>query len=308
MENDFSLDNLLVEEEEVRTPAIMPVTVLVSETEYDEQTNLDEIADNIKRKLLEDYGFRRKEKRRYREGFLDFNFSANAIKCVYARETPTRLDFEKGDLKISTRRLRAINPSYKVLINIYLTNTKAKIILFGGDDKISAAALRLANYCIRGCVKGGFRTYQTSFSKEEMDAIRSKFGDDIQYVFLSPGDSEKLRKIAKQKIKGEIKEILQYSARAKFAGYRVVAAPAVLDLISEGKISLLELEGRLGFGGGISITTRVSASGRITFFIPDNIVGRNQTAYDIAEELYKRIASQRTGTKQLGMEDFTAGI
>ena len=47
MEDDFSLDNLVVEEEEVRTPAIMPVTVLVSETEYDQQTNLSEIVDNI---------------------------------------------------------------------------------------------------------------------------------------------------------------------------------------------------------------------------------------------------------------------
>ena len=189
-----------------------------------------------------------------------------------------------------------------------MTNAKARIVLFGGDDKISAVALRLANYCIRECVKGGFRTYQTSFSKEEMDAMRSKFGVDIQYVFLSPGESEKLKKIAKQRIKGEIKEILQYFVRAKFAGYRVVAAPAVLDLIAEGKISLLELEGKLGFGGGISITTRVSASGRITFFIPDNIVGKNQTSYDIAEELYRRTAFQRAGTKQLGMEDFTAGI
>lgn len=97
MEDDFSLDDLVVEEEEVRTPTIMPVTVLVSETEFDEQVNLNETADSIRRKLLEDYGFRRKEKRRYREGFLDFDFFENTIKSIYARETPTRLDFEKGD-------------------------------------------------------------------------------------------------------------------------------------------------------------------------------------------------------------------
>jgi hypothetical protein len=173
---------------------------------------------------------------------------------------------------------------------------------------MAEAALSLANYCLRGSIKGGFRTHQTRFSKEEMDEMRSRFGVDIQYVSVSPGESEKLMKIAKQKIKGETKEILQYFARAKFAGYRVVAAPTVLDLISEGKISLLELEGKLSFGGGISITTRVSASGRITFFVPDNILGKNQTAYDVAEELYKRIASQRIGAKQLGMEDFTSGI
>lgn len=308
MEDGFSLEDLIVEEDEVRTPVIMPVTVLVSETEYDEQQNIVEVADAVKRKLQESYGFRRKEKKRYREGFLDFISSENTIRCIYARETPARLDFEKGDLKISTRRLRAINPSFRVLINLYLANTKAKIVLFGGDDKISATALELANYCIRGSIKGRFQTYQTTFSKEEMDLMRQKFGIEIQYIFLSPGESEKLKKIAKQKVKGEDKEILQYFVRAKFAGYRVVAAPAVLNLIVEGKISILEIEGKLGFGGGISITTRVSSSGRITFFIPESILARNQTAYDIAEDLYRKLASQRMGTKQLQLGDFDYGI
>lgn len=141
-----------------------------------------------------------------------------------------------------------------------------------------------------------------------MDLMRQKFGIEIQYIFLSPGESEKLKKIAKQKVKGEDKEILQYFVRAKFAGYRVVAAPAVLNLIVEGKISILEIEGKLGFGGGISITTRVSSSGRITFFIPESILARNQTAYDIAEDLYRKLASQRMGTKQLQLGDFDYGI
>jgi len=308
MEDDFSLNDLVVEEEEVRTPAIMPVTVLVCEIEYEQQQNIDEVIGGIQGKILQNYAFRKKEKRRYREGFLDFDFSGNPIKCVFARETPTRLDFEKGDLRISTKRLRSINPSYRVIAYIYLTTSKAKLVLFGGDDKMAKAALSLANYCIIGSIKGGFRTHQMHFSKEEMDEMLSRFGVDIQYVFVSPGESEKLKKIAKQKIKGEIKDTLQYFVRAKFAGYRVVAAPTVLDLIAEGKISLLELEGKLSFGGGISITTRVSASGRITFFIPDNVLGKNQTAYDVAEELYKRIVSQRRGAKQLGMEDFTSGI
>src|SRR4030067_432074 len=129
MEDEFSLEDLIVEEEEVRTPAIMPVTVLVSETEYDEQQNINEVVEAIKRKLQESYGFRRKEKKRYREGFLDLISSENTIRCIYARETPARLDFEKGDLKITTRRLPAINPSFRVLINLYLANTKAKIVL-----------------------------------------------------------------------------------------------------------------------------------------------------------------------------------
>lgn len=308
MEDEFSLEDLIVEEEEVRTPAIMPVTVLVSETEYNEQPNLMEVIDNIKIRLQEKYGFRRKEKKRHREGFLDFNSSENNIKCIYARETPTRLDFEKGDFRITTQRLRAINSSFRVLVNFYIGNTMAKIVLFGGDEKISATALELANICFKGCIKGGFNSKPTSFSKEEMDLMREKFGIDIQYIFLSPGESEKMKKIAKQKVKGEEKEILQYFVRAKFAGYRVTAAPAVLNLISEGKISILEIEGKLSYGGAISITTRVSSTGRITFFIPDSILGRNQTAYDVAQELYRKLASQRLGTKQLQLGDFDSGI
>lgn len=292
---------------EVRNPVIMPVTVLVCETDYDEQKDLNELVDEIGKKLLEDYGFRKEERRRRREGFLDFSLSGNIITCVYARETPTRIDFEKGDLKINTKRLRAINPSYRVKVIVYITKTKARVVLFGGHDKIAASALRLVNYCIRGAVKGSFSTYETAFSKEEMDTIRSHFGIDVQYVFLSPGESEKLKKFAKKRVKGEIKEIPLYFVRAKFAGYRVVASPIVIDLIEEGQILITEIEGKLSFAGGIWITTRVSANGRITFFVPELILGRNQTAYDIAEELYKRIISQRTGVKQLRMEEFFTG-
>jgi hypothetical protein len=60
MEDDFSLDNLVVEEEEVRTPAIMPVTVLVCETEYEQQKNIEEIIDGIRGKILQNYAFRKK--------------------------------------------------------------------------------------------------------------------------------------------------------------------------------------------------------------------------------------------------------
>ena len=305
--SDFSLDQLIVEAEEVRNPVIMAVTVLVSETEYDEQKEtLNEFADRIRKRLIEKYGFRKEEIRRYREGFLDLEVSKNTIECIYARETPTRIDFEKGDLKISTKRLLVVNPSYRVKVRITVQKTKSKVVLFGGNDAITARALMLTNYCIKECIKGGFSTYQTTFSKEDMDTIRKSFGVDIQSVFLSPGESEKLKKLVKKRVKGEVKEILQYFVRAKFAGYRVMASPLVLELIEEGKIRLLEIEGKLSFSVGM-VTARVSSSGRITFFVPDALIGREQTAYDIAEELYKRTITRRTGAKQLRMEEYFAG-
>lgn len=304
--HDFSLDDLVVDEEEIRSPVIMPVTILVCETEYDEQNDLMELVDGIRKNLFEKYGFRKGNRKR-REGFLDFSSSENNIKCIYARETPIRIDFEKGDLKLTTKRLRGINPSYRVLINIGVTKKKTRVVLFSGTEKITSSALGLVNYCIRGSIEGGFKTFKPGFSKEEMYNMLSQFGMEIQYVFLSPGESEKLKKMAKKRVKGEIKEIPLYFVRAKFAGIRVVAAPVVLDLIQEGKITILEIEGKLIFGVGISITSRVSSSGRITFFIPEQIVGRNQTAYDIAEKLYERIISERTGVKQTSMEDFSTG-
>ena len=241
----FSLDNLIVEEKEVRPPIIMPVTMLVCETDYTEQKDLEDLVNKIQNKLIDDYGFRKHERRRRREGFLQFDSSGNTIKCTYARETPIRIDYEKGDFKLTTQRLRAISPSYRVRVTVYITKTKARVVLFGGDNKITSVALRLVNYCVRGSVKGGFSTYETAFSSEEMYAMLSHFGIDIQYVFLSPGESEKLRKFIKKRVRGEIKKILQYSVRAKFAGYQVVASPVVIDLIQEGKISILEIEGRL---------------------------------------------------------------
>lgn len=305
--SDFSLDQLIVEEKEVQNPIIMAVTVLVSEISYNEQEDeINGLAEKIKTRLLEKYRFRKDEKRRFRSGFLDFKITGNVVECVYARETPTRIDFEKGDFKINTKRIRVINPSYRVKVRVTVEKTKSKVILFGGNDAITARALTLTNYCIRGCIKGGHSTYQTLFSKENMDKIRQIFGNNIQYVFLSPGESEKLRKMVKKRVKGEVKEILQYFVFAKFAGYRVVVSPLVLELIEEGKIRLLEIEGKLTFGVG-KITTRVSSSGRITFFIPDAVIGRDQTAYGIAEELYKRTITRRTGVKQISMEEYFVG-
>lgn len=305
--SDFSLDQLIVEQKEARNPVIMPVTVLVSETEYDEQEEqLSELVDKVRKQLSEEYGFRKDERRRYRDGFLDFNVSENGIECVYARETPMRIDFEKGDLKINSERIRVISPTYRVKVRISIQKTKSKVILFGGDRAITSRALMLTNYCIRGGVKGAFSTYETRFSKENMDTMLRSFGVDVQYVFLSPGGSEKLKKMAKKRVKGEVKETLQYFVRAKFAGYRVVVSPLVLELIEEGKINILEIEGKLAFGAGM-ITARVSSSGRITFFVPDTVVGRKQTAYDVAEELYKRAITRRTGAKQIRMEEYFAG-
>jgi hypothetical protein len=305
---EFSLDDLLVDDQEVPPPVVLPVSVIVSETEYTEQTEEPKkLKELIEKQLLIDYPFTKSGRRQYKEGFLDFGSSETVIKCVYARETPTKIDFELDDLKIHTRRIKNINPSYRAKISILVDKTKARVVIFGGDDKIVAKALNLVNVCIRKCIKGGHKTYETGFSQEEMRVMLENFGTDIQYVYIDPGENERLRKLVERREGEEVKKIPLYSVYTKFAGYRIIASPVVLELIKQEGIKIREIEGRLNFAAGIPITTRISANGKILFYIPNTLVGRTESAYDVAEVLYRRIITQRTGVKQITMEEYFYG-
>jgi len=305
---DFSLDDLLVEDQEVPPPIVMPVSVVVSETEYPEQAeDVTKLRKDVETQLIKDYAFEKPERRRYKEGFLAFKSSENVLECAYARETPTRIDFELNDLKIHTKRIRHINPSYRVKITLSIGKTKTKVVLFGGDDKIVARALMLVNICIRKYIKGGHKTYETGFSPDEMETMLENFGVDVQYVYIAPGENERLQKIVERKEEGEIKRIPLYSVYTKFVGYRIIVSPVVLALIKEEGIRIREIEGKFNFVAGIPITTRVSISGRILFYIPEILIGRTETAYDVAEKLYKSVITERTGAKQKTMEEFLPG-
>jgi len=304
----FSLDDLLVDDQEVPPPVVLPVSIIVSETEYGEQAEeAEKLREILEKHLINEYAFTRSERRRYKEGFLAFESSGNILKCVYARETPVRIDFELNDLKIHTRRIRHINPSYRAKITILINKTKTRVVIFGGDEKIVAKALNLVNICIRRSVKGGHKTYETGFSQEEMEDILENFGTDIQYVYIAPGENERLRKIVERKEKGEIKKVPLYSVYTKFAGYRIIASPVVLELIKQEGIKIREIEGRLNFSAGISVTSRVSANGRILFYIPESLIAKNESAYDVAERLYQRIITKRTGVKQITKEEYFPG-
>jgi hypothetical protein len=305
---DFSLDDLLVDDQEVPPPVVLPVSVIVSETEYDEQVEeAKTLREIVEKQLVNDYAFARPERRQYKEGFLALEPLGNIIKCIYARETPARIDFELDDLKIHTRRIRHINPSYRAKIVISIDKAKTRVVIFGGDDKIVAKALRLVNVCIRKCIKGGHKTYETGFSQKEMEVMLENFGTDIQYVYIEPGENERLRKTVERREGGEIKKIPIYSVYTKFAGYRIIVSPVVLELIKQEGIKIREIEGRLNFAAGISITSRISVNGRILFYVPDSLIGKSESAYDVAERLYKKIIAQRTGVKQITMEEFLPG-
>lgn len=303
--SEFSLDDLRVEEKEIRPPTIFPLSILVCETEFVQP--VDDVASlitRIKNRLVDKYGFKKSERRKFKEGFLEFDGTENMIECFFASETPTKINFERDDLKIHTDRLKLINPAFSVKLKVFLDNKNARVILFGGSDLTIKKALMKMNYCIRHCIKGGHRTLSPSFSKEDMNTILENFGLNVEYIWIHPGESEKFMKIVEKEVKGEIRKMPEYIVHAKLKGYRITGSPITMSLIEESGIYLREIQGRLNFGAGINITSRISSTGKILFYIPEMLVPKEATIYDVAEELYKKLITQRKGPKQITIGEF----
>jgi len=295
-----------VKEEEVYPPANFPVSIAVCETEFVE--TVDDIASlkkRIENRLIERYSYGKIEGRRFREGFLQFEDSSNnTIECFFAKETPTKINYEADDLKIHTERMRLLNPSYSVRMKIAVNKEGARVILYGGSDSIIAKAMNQVNYCIRHHAKGGHRTVMPSFSRQDMNTILKNFGLTVEYIWIHPGESKKFIKIVKKKVKGEVKEVTEYIVHAKLRGYRITGSPITIGLVEESGVYLREIQGRLHIAPKINVTARVSAEGRVLFYIPESLVGREETIYDVAERLYKRIITQREGPKQTTMGEY----
>jgi len=303
--SEFSLDELRVKEEEIRPPTIFPLSIFVCETEFVQQ--VDDVANlkrQIKKRLIDMYSFKKRGGRRFKEGFLDFNGLEDTIECFFARETPIKINYERDDLKIHEDRIRQISPNFGVKIKISLNNKSAKVVLFGGMDTIIRKALDEINYCIRACITGGHRTFIPGFSRKDMATILQNFGLNVEYIWIDPGESEKFMKMIEKRVKGEIKREPEYIVHAKLRGYRITGSPIVLELIEESGIYLREIQGRLGFPLRTYITARVSSAGKVLFYIPEALVPKEATIYDIAEKLYEKIISQRAGPKQTTMGEF----
>jgi len=303
--SEFSLDDLRVEEEEVRTPTVFPLSIFVSETEFLEPVDdVEKLKEELINRLLLKYPFRRRKGRTFKEGFLEFKITENGIECFYAKECPTKITFEMDDMRIHEERLRLINPAFSVKIKINLRNDLAKVVLFGGNERTISTALTKVLYCIRGCIKGGHRTISSRFSREEMNMILKNFGINVEYIWISPGDSEKFMKIVEKTVGGKIKRVPEYIVHAKLRGYRIMGSPITLDLIEESGIYLREIQGSLPYGVGTQITVRVSSFGRILMYIPENVVPKDRTIYDVGEDIFSRIVTQRKGPREVTINGF----
>lgn len=296
----LSLDDLRVNEEELRTPALFPVSIISCKTEFvkpldDVHTFRQNLMDNIKEK----HSFKKGEKKKFKEGFLEFHSNTDsALNCYFAKEAPTKIMYEADDLKIHTERYRLISPSFSVKVKIVVDGKSANVVLFGGSDTMIQKALWQINHSIREVAKGGHITVVPGFTKKEMNTILKNFGVNVEYIWIHPGESVRFMKMVEKRIGKEIKKVPEYIVHAKLSGYHITGSPITIALVEESGVDLKEIQGKFEFGVKINITTRVSSSGKVLFYIPENLVGTKNTVYDFAEDLYNRIALPTEGLKQ----------
>lgn len=164
---DISLDKLKVEDYDVQPIAVLPVSVIVCETEFVKPViDVSEAIKRFRDNIFKKYTFKTPERRRFKEGFLEFSVGPNTVECFYAREAPMKINYEADDLKIHTDRMRLISPTFSVKNKVAFSEKGAKVTMFGGSDLMIQKALNQINYCIRDSVPGGHRTISPSFPKK----------------------------------------------------------------------------------------------------------------------------------------------
>jgi hypothetical protein len=306
----FSLDSKRVDEREVRSPTLFPVSIIASTIFFgNDINNLEGVRDQIKNAILKKFPFKQFSIKTYKEGFLEFTETTeNELLCFYGKETPTKIMYEADDLKIHSQRFSLLIPAYTVRIKMTINSKNVRVITFGGQDTLIAKALDRLNICIVSTVSGSHRIVDTKFNKEEMNGVLRRFGMNVEYIWIHPGDSRKFVKFADKEEGKEISRVPEYLVHAKLHGFHITGSPFVVSLIQESGIFLKEIQGSLQFGLKRPITSRVSSEGKAIFFIPETAVPSGSSAYEVAESLYEKLVVPVTninGTRQTTFGDFT---
>ena len=301
-----SVDDLIIHDHQV-TPGIYIISVLITQVISKEQIrDSPAVLERIGHELAKKWGLKKNTERGFNEGFLDFIQSENTLEFVYARESTTKLDRITSSRKprIGTVRLRTVNPSNKVRVSIRLVDSKFEVNLFGGTDSLISLVSSLVNNSVRNFCIGGHDTPRPNISKEGMYDILQAFGREVEYIYVDPGQSERLKKVAKvKKIDSEDFEQI-YAVKTKFRGFRIILSPLVQETIRESGVVIREIEGRLNYEGA-RITTRISSNGRVIFYIPSKLLGDGMEVEQIAEEMYKNATGGRVvGSRQTNVDSF----
>jgi hypothetical protein len=270
--------------------------------------DLESARDAIHQNAMKKFPFSQVSDKSYKEGFLEFNdVSDSILNCYYAKETPVKILYEADDMRIHNEKFRLLNPAYTVRVKIVIGQKDVRVIMFGGSDPLIAKALDLTNSCVAGSSKSGHNIVTTTFSKDVMNQILKNFGDNVEYIWVHPGESEKFIKFVEKKEGNKISKIPRYIVHAKLHGFNITGSPIGASLIEESGVFLKEMQGRLPFGIKRDITSRVSSEGQALFFIPEAVVPPNSSAFEVAESLYDKLivpVVNVDGIRQARLGDF----
>lgn len=280
----YDLRNLLVEEEEIKTPAVYNTSVYIFNIKFEEiQDDIPKIKEKTIELLKDKFYFRIPRKKKMREGFLDVKIEKDIIKCIYAKESPTKILYVTDDLNLMENRIKLINPN-NMKASLEIFPERARLTLIGGKDNLITKTVGGIQFAMRSNLKGRYIDVSPILTQEDMRYILSKI-ENVQYLWIDPGDSDNFISM----IKTVKKEEINYKVDAKFRGTRITMAPIVSDILDkERKIRIREIQGHLNFGS-YQITTKIYSKGKMLFTIPDEIIPRGGLVQDIAEILYQRI-------------------
>jgi len=289
------IKQMILEEEAVGEPIIFKITVLQSVVKY-EMTAFDnehEFQNAVVQQLQETHPFEPRKKSQLREGFLNFSRSDNKVDCYYIREMPFRWDYVNvKEQSIESLKLKRVDPTYRVRVNISFETKKVVLTFFGGIETLVFQAREMVCDVVKK-YSYNFAKKDVRFTPQLMRRILEKFGKDVELINIDPRDNIKFSKIVEQKVKGkaEVKKVIIYDVfNVRMAGISITISPEVTRIIEEEGIRLTEIRGGFWLQIGLRITTKVKSNGRIEFTIPSKYFGNDQDKiYEVAVKLYQKV-------------------
>ena len=220
-----------------------------------------------------------------------------AILHLYVKEAPTKLTFigEYEEPILETGYFKTVRAENRVKFKIEIYPNECKLILFGGSEPLMSKTLFSINSTFRKFIDGNHKTFSPYLSREDMFKVLSSFGFDVEYIYIDPGESKKLRKYVEKKRGKELKIEMVYDVHTQYRGYRITASPVVQQMIKESGIQIREIQAKISYGV-TRITVRVNSSGRLVFFIPGNLPSDEDELYEIASEIYRQIMDEKLKT------------
>ena len=280
---EFDLSKLIVDPEHVRSPGIHKISVYMYNISFANiQNSVDDIYDEVEYILKEKFYYKKRRKKRMREGFISINRKEESIESIYAKESPTKIVYIKPDLSLDQKHLTLVN-SNMVKSTLSISPNGVRLVTFGGNDALIKKTVKGLQNAMRGKLQGGYKNIEMQISQDEMRNILTTM-ENVKYLVIDPGDSDKFI----SRINRMGKEEIEYKVYANFRGTRINMSPVVTEIIKEEGIRINLIQGRMNLGVK-PINTKIESVGKIQFIIPDDILPKNVLPQDLAEDFYRKI-------------------